>query len=146
MAIRYEEVEPTVVIEIKETISPANIRNRRGRDARHKGSISEAHVAIIGIQNCVLIVEMRDCNGVTSAVQVVAQRQAHVGLFQPIPIQSRASDKSDVSEMPFSIVVFEVVWLAIIGDEQVQTSVTVEVLPHRGQSKPILGVVHPFLL
>src|SRR5260370_31797196 len=49
VAIDHEEVQPAIVVKVKESISPANIGNCAGRDSRCVRGIGETHVSIVAI-------------------------------------------------------------------------------------------------
>src|SRR5258708_1027190 len=83
---------------------------------------------------------MGDDNAEAACVKVIAQGHAHVGLFYAILTDGDAGDKRNVLKVARAIVAIEIVRLAVIGDEEVEVAVLVEVGPDSGEAKTILGI------
>src|SRR5260221_8236820 len=78
--------------------------------------------------------------GRTSGVLIIAEGNAHVGLFGPILADSYARRISDLLKMPAAIIFEEIIPLAVVGYKKIEMSVIVEVFPNDRQSKGIWKV------
>src|SRR5256885_4679337 len=61
-------------------------------------------------------------------------------------IQSHSGRERDVHELPSAIALVKVVWLTIIGYQQIQFAVVVEVRPDCSKPVPALWIANPGLL
>ncbi len=105
-------------------------------DIGHAGAIAVVieHVEIVG--------EVRDVNVVPSIVVVVADGDAHVGLVAAAAVERRAGLVADVLESAVAEVAVHVVWPGIVGDQQVQTPVVIQIEPGDAESIEAFGVGH----
>src|SRR6266436_6761974 len=78
--------------------------------------------------------------GRTSGVLIIAEGNAHVGLFGPILADSYARGIRDLGKGPTAIASQEIILLAVVGYKKIEMSVIVEVFPNDRQSKGIRKV------
>src|SRR6266436_6928487 len=140
VAIDHEKIRPAIVLPIDEAIAPADVRRGGRRDSRVVGVVIEIHVAIVTIEDGVLIAEMGDGDAEAAGVKVVAQGDAHVGLFGAVLADGYAGGVGDVFEMAVAFVSVEIVGLAIVGDKKIEAPVAVEIHPNGGETEAILGI------
>ena len=103
--------------------------------------VGEVEVAVVAIEGGVLFAEVGDGEADAAVVDVVAEGNAHVGLLEAVFADGDAALEGDVLEVAVAIVVIEVVGLAIVGDEEVELAVVVEVGPDGGEAEEVVGVV-----
>src|SRR5258708_3317143 len=130
VAIDHEKIRPPVVLPIDEAIAPADVRRGARRDSRVVGVVVEVHVAIVAIEDGVLIAEMSDGDAEAAGVKVVAQSDAHVGLFRAILADGYAGGVGDVFKMAVAFVSIEIVGLAVVGDKKIEAPVALEIHPN----------------
>src|SRR5580698_7679373 len=133
MAIDDEDVLPAVIGKIHEGIAPPHIAARATANARGRGDIGEVHVAVIAIKRRILIVKMRDEKRHAPCMQIVAYGEAHVGLPGAALIEADAGCKTDLLKNTLAVVLVEIVWLAVVGYEQVELAVVGKVRPDGGE-------------
>ncbi len=61
----------------------------------------------------------------------IPNRDAHVGLHAAVAINSDAPRQSGLFERPIPLVKEQQVRIGVVGDEQIQLAVLIEVLKHR---------------
>src|SRR5882762_8184401 len=83
---------------------------------------------------------MGDDNTEAAGLKVIAQGNAHVGLFDAILTDGDAGEKRNVLKVARAVVAIEIVRLAVISDEKVEVAVLVEVGPDSGEAKTIFGI------
>src|ERR1700682_3013819 len=79
-----DEIEPAIVIEVREGRAPLYVRQRRQRDSGLIGDIGETPVTIIAIEIVVFVGEIRRVNRWAPGVIVIADSHAHRALFATI--------------------------------------------------------------
>ena len=79
-------------------------------------------------------------------MQIVAEGDSHVGLFESVLVRRHAGSERDILEFPVAVALVEIVRLAVVGDKQIELSVIVEIRPDRGQAIAALRIVHSSLL
>src|SRR5258708_3815558 len=140
VAIDHEKIRPAVVLPVDEAIAPADVRAGARRDSRWVRVVAEVHVAIVAIEDGVLVAEMGDSDAEAAGVKVVAQSDAHVGLFRAILADGYAGGVGDVFKMAVAFVSIEIVGLAVVGDKKIEAPVAVEIHPNGGETEAILGI------
>src|SRR5580700_7046126 len=78
--------------------------------------------------------------GSTSGVLIIAEGNAHIGLFGPILADSHARGICDLGKVPTAIISQKIVLLAVVGYKKIEMSIIVEVFPNDRQSKGIRKV------
>src|SRR5258708_3727403 len=142
MAVHEEKVEPARIVNVDESISPANIGSRSRSYARNIRDIGEAHLPVVAVYRRVVIAEVTYDDRRTSRVHVIAKGHTHVGLFDAVLADGYACGKGDVGKVAVPIVLVEIVFLAVVGDEKIEMTIGVEIRPNGSQTKVILRVVN----
>src|SRR4051812_13923209 len=89
---------------------------------------------------------MGNQKGQAPGMQVITEGHAHIGLRCSVLIQSHSGREGDIHELPCAIALVKVVWLTIIGYQQIQFAVVVEVRPDCGKPVPALWIANARLL
>ena len=80
MPVDRDEIQPGVVVVVKERVAPSDVGQADGGGARSKRHIGEV-VPVVAVQRVVLLREIGDEQAEASAVVVIADRDAHAALF-----------------------------------------------------------------
>ena len=96
MAIDHKDVLPAIIIEINKCISPTDVTLCGSCDARRYRDVRKHHVSVIPIESCILDVEMRNQNRHAPGMQIIAQRNAHVGLPCAVFAQPDSGGKAHI--------------------------------------------------
>src|SRR5580692_10232929 len=76
----------------------------------------------------------------TSGVLIIAEGNAHIGLFSPILADSHARGIGDFGKVPIAITSQKIILLAVVGYKKIEMSIIVEIFPNDRQSKRIRKV------
>lgn len=79
-------------------------------------------------------------------VQVIAERNAHVGLVGAILADRDARRKTHLGKVPVTIVLEKIIRAGIVGDEQIEGPVWFEVRPNGSKSKRLARAANSSLL
>ena len=142
VAVGDDEVEPAVVVVIGEGGPPAEERDARTGDARRIADVREEALAVVVVEDVVVVGEVRDVEVVAPVVVVVADGHAHVGLLAPRLVQGRARGVADVLERAVAAVAVEVVRRGVVGHEEIEPAVVVEVEEGDAEAVEAGGVGH----
>src|SRR5260370_7662894 len=83
MAVHEEKVEPARIVNVDESVAPANIGSRSRSDARSIRDIGEVHLPVVAVYRRVFIAEVTHRDRRSSRVHIIAESHTHVGLFSP---------------------------------------------------------------
>ena len=142
MPVDQEDVLPAVVRKIDKGIAPSDVPTGGACDARNSRGLGKIHVPVVAIESAVFVIEVRNEKRHASGVQIIAERDAHVGLGRSVGVERHARSKADVGEFATAIALIQVIGLAVVGDEKIELAVVVEVAPNCGQAKAMLGIAH----
>ena len=84
---------------------------------------------------------MGDGDAHRAVVQIISDGNTHVRLLEAILADGDTGVEGDLFEVAVAIVAVEVVRLAIVGDEEVELAIVVEVGPDGGETEEVLGIV-----
>src|ERR1700722_8643714 len=132
VSVHQKEIFPAVVGKIDESVTPAHISLRAPGNARRDRRINKIHSAIVhstvvAIKGGVLIVKMRKQQRHAPGMQIVAERNSHIGLFKPVFVRSHAGSQRDIHEFSRAVALIQVVGLAIVGNKEIELSIIVEI-------------------
>src|SRR5437016_5101881 len=99
MTVHRNQVEPSVIVDIVESISPPDDVKRSPRDARDIRNIRKTEIAIVTKQFKVLLAEMSDGDGELSGVEIIAERDTHVGESLAVFIESHTGLVSHIGKV-----------------------------------------------
>src|ERR1700722_9981617 len=85
-------------------------------------------------------------DGKGAVMQIITQRDAHVGLLISILADGDAGIKSNISEVAMPVIFIKEILLTIVGDEKIQLTVVVKIRPDCCQSKKFCGRIESCLL
>ncbi len=110
----------------------------------------EAHVGeqagpVVVVENVGVVGEVGDVQVVAAVVVVVSHRHPHVGLLEAQLVEGRARGVAHVLERAVAPVAIEVVGAGVVGHEQVEPAVVVEVEEGHPEAVEAAGVRHPGL-
>ncbi len=145
MAVHLHEVQPAIVVEVKESVAPADVGTRCGCKPCLVRDVVEIEVAIVAEEGGVLLAEVRDGNGEAPCVVIVSECDAHVGLLAAVLIECRSGLVGHVGELSVAVILIEVIGAAVVGDEEPKLTVASKVRPNRGQAEEMLGIVYASL-
>ena len=94
------------------------------------------------VQHVRVVREVRDVDVVAAVVVVIADRHAHVGLLAARLVEGGPRRVADVLERTVALVAIEVVRRGVVGDEQVEPAVVVEVEERHPEAVEAGGVGH----
>src|SRR5580658_5155561 len=143
--IDEKDILPAIVIEIDKGIAPTYITSCASSDSRGYGDIREAHPAVIAIKCGVFIVEVRYQQRHAPGVQIISPGNTHIGLPRTAIAQPHARREADFLENAPAVALVKIVWLAVVGHEEVQLAVVVEVGPDCSETIPMFLVPTPDL-
>src|SRR6266478_6436112 len=134
VAVGYENVQPGVIIHVKESRAPSNVRIAGLAYAGSPTHVVESLRAHVAIQRIGLLLKVRDEEAETAAMVVIAPVNAHVAQFHAFAAEGYAAEHSHVGERSVVIVVIEIVGDGVVGDEEIGPSVVVVIHPHDAQA------------
>ena len=123
-----------VVVDVQERQAEAEDVPRRGRQADRRGSIDELGAAEALIEGRRFAEEVGDGQVEPAVAVEVAAGDAHAGAVAPFGVGRHACVDRDLAELPVPFVVEQVVGGLVVGDEQVEAAVVVEVGRDHAQS------------
>src|ERR1700687_3255379 len=142
MAIGHEEVEPGVIVHVKESGAPAHVRIAGLANARSPTYIIETLLTHIPVERIRLLLEVRDEVAEAAAMIVVSKVHTHAPKLHAFSAESHSREHADVRKRAIVIVVVEIARNRIIGHEQVGPAVIVVVDPHNAKSVVADVIVH----
>src|SRR5262249_18334894 len=104
MPVGHEQIDPSVVVVIKEPSSPADIRHAYRGDIRFIRNIREGIVAVVVIERVVIVHEVSFKNVEAPVMIVIADSYTHTSLLAAVRAERRARDEADLLECSVSIV------------------------------------------
>src|SRR6266404_2818352 len=134
VAVGYENVQPGVIIHVKESRAPSNVRIAGLAYAGSPTHVVESLRAHVAIQRIGLLLKVRDEEAETAAMVVIAPVNAHVAQFHAFAAEGYAAEHSHVGERSVVIVVIEIVGDGVVGNEEIGPAVVVIVDPHDAEA------------
>ena len=142
VAVGDDQVQPAVVVVVDERVPPAQEGDARARHSRGKAHVGEEAAAVVVVEDVVVVGEVRDVDVVASVVVVVADGHAHVGLLEAQLVEGRPRGVADVLEGAVATVAVEVVGTGVVGHEQVEPAVVVEIEEGHPEAEEAARVRH----
>src|SRR5882762_1960020 len=137
-----EKVEPAIVIKVCEGRAPLYVRQRGQRDAGLVGDIGEIPVSVIAVEIVVFIGEIRGVNRGAPGVIVIANGDAHGGLFGTVFTDRRAGLESDLFEFSIAKILVEKAGSGIVGDVNIRAAGIIEIGPDNAHAIVSIGVAY----
>src|SRR5882762_8670549 len=137
-----EKVEPAIVIKVCEGRAPLYVRQRGQRDAGLVGDIGEIPVSVIAVEIVVFIGEIRGVNRGAPGVIVIANGDAHGGLFGTVFTDRRAGLESDLFEFSIAKILVEKAGSGIVGDVNIRAAGIIEIRPDNAHAVVTIGVAY----
>src|SRR5712664_301617 len=129
VAVGDEKIEPGVVVHVKKARAPSDQTIILMAEAGSPARVLEAFRAHIAIQRIGLLSKMRDKEAKTTTVAEVAKVHTHVAELHAFTTQSQTREHAFIGKRAVMVVVIEVVWDRIVGNEEVRPTVVVVVGP-----------------
>src|SRR5260370_695870 len=134
VAVGDENVQPGVIIDVKESRAPSNVRIAGLADAGSPTHVVESLRAHVAIQRIGLLLKVRDEEDKTAAMVVIAPIDSHVAQLYAFAAAGYAAEHSHVGERSVVIVVIEIVGDGVVGNEEIGPAVVVIVDPHDAEA------------
>src|SRR5581483_12074276 len=104
MTIHRNQVQPSIVIDVIESITPAHVVGRGSRYSRDIRDISKTQAAIIAEKLQILLAEMSERNGETAGMQIISERDPHIRQRLSVLIESYAPLVTNFPEVPVAVI------------------------------------------
>src|SRR5258705_11233122 len=88
--VGYKQIQPTVIVIVEKLCSPTDVRKTNLGDLRLEGDVSKRIVAVVVIENVVLVVEIGYEQIQPSVMVVIAKGHSHGTLLSTALVYSRA--------------------------------------------------------
>ena len=134
MAVCDQDIQPAIVIHVKKSRAPPNVRIAGLADTRSPTDVVESlgsHVAVEGVG---LFLEMCHEKAEAAAMVVIAPINAHISKFHALAAQSHAGEQTYLFERSVVFIVVEIIWYGIVGHQQIGPAVVIIVYPHDAQA------------
>ena len=143
MAVGDEQVEPAVIIDVEGDGAEAGLRAARGGEIRRQGAVGEQAAAEVPAQGVRLVDEV-GVEQVDAAVAVeVLGDDAHAGRGLARPVVGDARRGADLLESQAPEVAEQEVRRPVVGHEEVEPAVAVEVGDGQAQAASARGPRSP---
>src|SRR5258707_9176503 len=109
MAVGDEQIDPAIVVVIKELSPPADVRKAYRGPSRIVGNIGERIATNVAVKDIVFIVEVGNEYIQPAVVVIVTHRNAHAPLLGAISVDRHARFESDLAERAVPIVMVEII-------------------------------------
>src|ERR1700730_4914399 len=130
VAVGYKKVQPSVVIHVKKTRTPADVRIVWLPNSGSPAHIIESFGAQVAVQRIGLLFKVGNKKAQVPAMVVIAKIHSHIPQFHAFTAQRDPGQQAHVGERAVVIVVIKIVGHRIVGHEQVLPSVIVIIDPH----------------
>ena len=140
MTIDGEDVRPAVIVVVEEARSPADIGRADRSDFGGIGDVGEKQRLVVTIESGVLTRKIRDENTKLAGVQVIADGHAHGAERNAVIVERHAGLQTDFGKSAVLVVVVEIISGGIVGDEEIEPAVAVNVGPDRSQTIAPFGI------
>ena len=142
MPVRHDQVEPAIIVHVKESHSPADGHETRPRYAGGRRDVGKALLTLVPEQRVRFFGEVGDDDVQSPIVIEVAEIHAHSGALLALETQCRAGLQCDFFESAIVLIVIEIIWAAIIGDVEVRPAIVVVVRPNPLHAQIMSGIAH----
>src|SRR6266566_276350 len=134
VAVGDQNVEPGVVIHVKEGRAPTDVGIAGLADAGGPTDIVKTLRTRVAIERVGLLFKVGRKEAQAAAVVVVAPINAHVAKLHAFAAEGHARDHPDVGEGAVVIVVIEVIWDGVIRHQEVGPAIVVVIHPHDAEA------------
>src|SRR6188474_2749808 len=108
MTVSNEEIDPSIIVVIKEPCAPANVRQAHGGDLGGIRKVRERVLSVVMVERVVFVGKISD-EQIKLAV-VVAYRDAHRSLFAAVLVNTGTRNKSNLFKRAVTLVSKMKVW------------------------------------
>src|SRR5215469_15126713 len=143
VAIGDENIEPSIIVHIKERGSPSDVRIAGLAYTGGPTDVVEAFLAPVTIERIRLLLEMSDEKAQAAAVVIVPPINAHVAEFHALAAERDAGQHTHIGERPVVIVMVQIVWNGIVGYKEIGPAIVIVVYPHYSQAIVANFIVDP---
>src|SRR6266404_94666 len=134
MSIRYKNIRPAVIIEIRKLHPEPEKRNTDRRKSRRPRHIRKSAVMVVVIQ-IVAVVGKISLHNVRPAIVVIVSRiDAHSGLLASVSAVCHSSLRPDFVKSAMAVIVIKQAWRRIVGHVQIEAAVLVVIEPKHPKS------------
>ena len=127
VAVGNEDVEKAIVVKVEKTGAPGKKRNCEVTEAGTKGDVCEIGAAVVAIKRFVVVGKGSDEKVELTVAIVIAEGDAHGGLGAAFSVDSETTVIAHIFKRAVATVAIEVVGCGIVGDDEVEPAVVVEV-------------------
>ena len=139
--VRFEQVEPSVVVVVEEPVAPTHKGNRRLRHPGLVAHIGKACIAVVVVQHLVVVAEVRHVEIDQSVVLVVACGNPHRRDLAAILVQRKSRHVALIVECSVTLIDVEEVGLRVVAHHEVWLAVVVDVHKDRGEAEVFVLVL-----
>jgi len=119
VAVHFHQIQPSIVVVVQEAVAPTDKRNRSLRNACFVAHIGKAGVAVVVVENLVVVAKVGDKEIHLAVVLIVAGGNAHGGNFAPILVQREARFIALIVEGSIAFVDVEIIRFGVVAYQQV---------------------------
>ena len=133
VAVGEEQIHVAVVVEVEELQAPARQQARRLRDAVRGGDVGEELVAVVAVEREHLLVDVGHEQVLPAVLVEVGRIDAHPRARRAVGAEPHLGGQPDLFPLALAAVGEEEVLDGVVGDEQVDEAVVVDVGGHHAQ-------------
>src|SRR4030095_3355555 len=134
VAVGDQDVEPGVVVHVKEGGTPTDVRIAGLADAGGPTDIVKSLRTGIAVQRVGLLFKVGNKEAQASAVVVVAPIDTHVTKLHPFAAKGHSSDHPHIREGPVVIIVIEIIRDGVIGHQKIGPAIVIVIHPHDAEA------------
>ena len=143
MSVGYDQVEPTVIIHVKEGDSPTNGNKAGPRKSGGCRDVCKTFFALIPEQGVGFLGEVGYRDIQASIAVKVAEIYTHSRALLAFKTECSASLQCNFFESAVVFIVVEIVRAAIVGDIEVRPAIVVVVRPEPLHAEVMAGITYP---
>ena len=138
VAVDDKQINPTIVVIVKELGSPTHVRKTYRGDFSSVGNVGERIEAVVMVERVVVVVEIGYEQVEPPVMVVVAYCYAHASLLAAVLVDCRARRKSDLLKRAVPVIVVEEIRRRVVSDKNINQTVSVKVAAN--DSQPIITI------
>src|SRR5260370_3575052 len=142
VAVGDEDVEKAIVVKVEKAGAPGKKRNCGVTEAGAEGDVCEIGAAVVAIKRFVVVGKGGDEKVELAVAIVIAEGNAHGGLGAAFFVDSETTLIAHIFKRAVATGAIEVVGCGIVGDDELEPAVVVQVGENRSESEAAFAVGH----
>ena len=134
--VHSEDVQPAVVVVVEPACAESSVREGHEPDARPRALFLEQPGAVVDVEGAPLPAELGDEKILVAIVVEVAGVHPHVGADRTRGTERRTRQERHILEGPIALVDPQLVFPLVVGDEDVDPPVAVEIRSRHTERRP----------